>query len=46
VLGAAVLAAALLTACGGDELASARVRDALEGIEDHASEVCDIDFAG
>lgn len=29
-----------------DELASARVRDALEGIEGHASEVCDVDFAG
>lgn len=29
-----------------DELASARVRDALEGIEDHASQVCDVDFAG
>jgi hypothetical protein len=29
-----------------DELAFARVRDALEGIEDHASEVCEVDFAG
>ena len=29
-----------------DELASTRVRDALEGIEGHASQVCDVDFAG
>jgi hypothetical protein len=29
-----------------DELASTRVRDALQGIEDHASQVCDVDFAG